>query len=159
MKKRNLIPALDEDEQFDLSSLLHPTQAFGHPSEVVNDCDLTLSEKRAILASWASDACAVEANPGLRRTPGNSPVPFDDIVDALRELDRQAADRRKPIPHYRRVLERRNSTPLKRASRSAWESRVSSPLTRIPVIGGGIRCGSHFSLSRWPSRSGSAPPI
>jgi hypothetical protein len=72
MKKRNLIPALDEDERFDLSSLLQPAQAFAHPSEVVNDCDLTLSEKRAILASWASDACAVEANPGLGRTPGLS---------------------------------------------------------------------------------------
>ena len=39
---------------FDLDQLLHPAQAFGHPSEVVNDPDLTLNEKRAILASWAS---------------------------------------------------------------------------------------------------------
>jgi len=30
--------------------LLHPAQAFGHPSDVVADPDLTLSEKRAILA-------------------------------------------------------------------------------------------------------------
>jgi hypothetical protein len=55
---------------FDLDDLLHPAQAFGHPSEVVNDPDLTLNEKRAILASWASDACAVEAAPELRRSPG-----------------------------------------------------------------------------------------
>jgi hypothetical protein len=40
-------------ENFDLDQLLHPAQAFGHPSEVVNDPDLTLNEKRAILASWA----------------------------------------------------------------------------------------------------------
>ena len=46
---------------FDLDELLHPAQAFDRPSEVVNDPDLTLNEKRAILASWASDACAVEA--------------------------------------------------------------------------------------------------
>jgi len=51
---------------FDFDQLLHPAQAFGHPSDVVNDPDLTLNEKRAILASWASDACAVEAAPGLR---------------------------------------------------------------------------------------------
>ena len=74
---------------FDLDDLLHPAQAFGHPSEVVNDPDLTLNEKRAILASWASDACAVEAAPDLRRSPGGPAVRFDDIMDALRALDAQ----------------------------------------------------------------------
>jgi hypothetical protein len=42
------------DDSFDLDDLLHPAQAFSHPSDVVNDPDLTLTEKRAILASWAS---------------------------------------------------------------------------------------------------------
>jgi hypothetical protein len=46
----------------DLDDLLHPAQAFGHPSEVLNDPDLSLNEKRAILASWASDACAIEVH-------------------------------------------------------------------------------------------------
>ncbi len=36
------------DETF---KLLHPASAFGHPSEVVDDPDLTINEKRAILAS------------------------------------------------------------------------------------------------------------
>lgn len=31
---------------FDLDQLLHPAQAFGHPSEVGNDPDLTLNETR-----------------------------------------------------------------------------------------------------------------
>ena len=53
--------AHDSNKQFDLDELLHPAQAFDHPRDVVNDADLTLGEKRAILASWASDACAVEA--------------------------------------------------------------------------------------------------
>ena len=48
------------DSEFDLNSLLHPASAFDHPLDVVRDPDLTLNEKRAILASWASDACAVE---------------------------------------------------------------------------------------------------
>jgi hypothetical protein len=74
---------------FDLDQLLHPAQAFGHPSEVVNDPDLTLNEKRAILASWASDACAIETAPNLRRSPGGPVVRFDDIMDALRTLDAQ----------------------------------------------------------------------
>jgi hypothetical protein len=95
------------EDGLDLDALLHPAQAFTHPSEVVNDPDLTLSEKRAILASWASDACAVEAVPALRQAPGTSPVRFDDIMDALRTLDRQANEQYKPKPRYRRVLSRR----------------------------------------------------
>lgn len=74
---------------FELDELLHPAQAFSHPSEVVNDPDLTLNEKRAILASWASDACAIEAAPELRKGP-KAPVRFDDIMEALRALDKQA---------------------------------------------------------------------
>jgi hypothetical protein len=75
------------DAAFDLDALLHPAQAFEHPSAVVNDPDLTLNEKRAILASWASDACAVEAAPALRQGPNGKPVSFDEIMDALRSLD------------------------------------------------------------------------
>jgi len=106
------------DDTFDLTTLLHPAQAFAQPMDVVNDPDLTLSEKRAILAAWASDACAVEAVPALRCAPGHAPVQFDEIMDALRSLDEQAARFGKPIPHYRRVLarrgasQRRNSNPL-----------------------------------------------
>jgi hypothetical protein len=87
--------------------LLHPAQAFGHPSEVVNDPDLTLNEKRAILASWASDACAVEAAPELRSGRRGSPVRFDDIMDALRTLDKQAnGDKYRRVLHRRRIFER-----------------------------------------------------
>jgi hypothetical protein len=75
----------------DLQSLLHPAQAFEHPRNVLNDRELTINEKRAILASWASDACAIEAAPALRHPDGvREPVRFDEIMDALRELDRQA---------------------------------------------------------------------
>jgi len=45
-----------DDGAFDLTALLHPAQAFAKPMDVVSDLDLTLSEKRAILAAWASDA-------------------------------------------------------------------------------------------------------
>jgi hypothetical protein len=76
----------------DLDELLHPAQAFNHPNDVVNDPDLTLHEKRAILSSWASDACAVESVPYLRRPPGAArAVTFDEIVDALKALDALAA--------------------------------------------------------------------
>ena len=81
----------DRTETFDLDELLHPASAFNHPSEVVKDPDLTLNEKRAILASWASDACAIEAAPELR-TAKNGAVRFDDIMDALKQLDGDAVD-------------------------------------------------------------------
>ena len=68
--------ALPTNNRFDLDldDLLHPAQAFENPQQVVDDLDLTLNEKRAILASWASDACAVEAVSALRRPPGVSRV-------------------------------------------------------------------------------------
>ena len=93
-------------DAFDLDELLHPAQAFERPSDVVNDPDLTLNEKRAILASWASDACAVEAAPALCAAPRGEPVHFDEIMDALRTLDREAGladDSRR----YRRAVRRR----------------------------------------------------
>jgi hypothetical protein len=77
--------------RLDLDALLHPAQAFAHPSDVLHDPDLTLSEKRAILASWASDACAVESAPDLRVNASGEVVRWDDIMNALRRLDKQAA--------------------------------------------------------------------
>jgi hypothetical protein len=89
----------------DLDALLYPSQAFGHPSEVVSHPDLTVNEKRAILTSWASDACAMQAVPTLRRLPGGRhPVHFDEVMDALRALDEEA--RRSRASPDRRLLER-----------------------------------------------------
>ena len=70
--------------------------------EVANDPDLTTQEKRAILASWASDACAVEAAPVLRQPVGTGPIKFDDILDALKKLDGEVAAR----PEYRKFIDR-----------------------------------------------------
>lgn len=88
--------APERNDEFDLDTLLHPARAFAHPAQVVRDRDLTLNEKRAILSSWASDACAVEAAPDLRATPSGHTVRWDDIMDALRLLDDQAAATRPP---------------------------------------------------------------
>ncbi len=87
---------------FDIDLLLHPARAFESPAEIVNDRDLTTNEKRAILASWASDACAVDSAPELRSMPNGKPVTFDDIMDALRALDGAAAEK----PHYRKLVTR-----------------------------------------------------
>ena len=84
---------MTEKDPFDLSTLLHPADAYAHPSEVLADGDLTVNEKRAILASWASDACAVEASPELREPKAGKMVKYDDIMEALRSLDREAQRR------------------------------------------------------------------
>ena len=66
---------------------------FRHPFDVVHHPQLEPEVKRAILASWASDACAVEGAPALRQPAGlDRPVPLDDVMSALRNLDRGAAE-------------------------------------------------------------------
>ena len=52
---------------FNGDGLVYPSQVFERPADVVNDPDRSLNKKRAILASWASDACAIEAAPALRQ--------------------------------------------------------------------------------------------
>jgi hypothetical protein len=79
--------SINRPRAIDIDELLHPARAFSHPMDVVRDTDLTLYEKRAILSSWASDACAVEDFPEFGQPSGAAPVKFDDIMDALRGLD------------------------------------------------------------------------
>ena len=81
-------PTTANDNVFDLNALLHPGAAFDHPRDVVDHPNLTPAEKRAILASWASDASAVASCPSLRAPACLSrPVTIDEILDALCELD------------------------------------------------------------------------
>ncbi len=79
--------ALD-DNVFDFDYLLHPGTRFEHPKDVVSHPGLTLAEKRAILASWASDASAIASCPSLRAPEAlKSPVTIDEILEALCALD------------------------------------------------------------------------
>jgi hypothetical protein len=76
------------DNVIDLDALLHPGTAFEHPRDVVSHPTLSLSEKRAILASWASDASAIASCPSLRAPEGlKAPVTIDEILEALCALD------------------------------------------------------------------------
>ena len=77
-----------DDNVFDFQALLHPGTVFEHPRDVVLHPSLTLAEKRAILASWASDASAIASCPALRAPAGlKAPVTVDEILEALCELD------------------------------------------------------------------------
>jgi hypothetical protein len=76
------------DNVYDLNALLHPGTVFSHPRDVLADAGLSLSEKRAILASWASDASAIASCPSLRAPNGlKAAVSIDDILEALCALD------------------------------------------------------------------------
>ena len=85
-----IIPSLaPEANDVVLDRLLSPARHYKHPDDVLRDGKLEVGEKRAILSSWASDACAVESMPALRQPPGaRRPVSFDAVMDALRRLDR-----------------------------------------------------------------------
>ena len=70
------------------NALLHPGTVFDHPKDVLAHPLLSGSEKRAILASWASDACAIASCPSLRAGANlKAPVDIDEILEALCELD------------------------------------------------------------------------
>jgi hypothetical protein len=76
------------DNLVDLNAILHPGSVYDHPRDVVADATLSISEKRAILASWASDAAAVTSNPALRELPGSHrKVSIDEVLEALSSLD------------------------------------------------------------------------
>jgi hypothetical protein len=62
---------------------------FRYPFDITKHPTLEPEVKRAILASWASDASAVEGQPALRRLGhGASAVAFDDVMSALKSLDK-----------------------------------------------------------------------
>ena len=86
-----IIPSLaPHADDLAIDRLLSPARYYRRPVDVLSDAALGLQEKRAILSSWASDACAVESMPWLRCQPGSErPVRFDDIMDAMRQLDRE----------------------------------------------------------------------
>ena len=77
-----------DENVYDLNAILHPGSVFDHPRDVLADATLSRAEKRAILASWASDAAAVSSCPALRAVPGaKRAVSIDDILEALSSLD------------------------------------------------------------------------
>ena len=67
------------------------------PRDIVARTDLTIDEKRAVLADWASDAHAIENAPALRRPADGIVLNVTDILTALRALDGAARLVRAPV--------------------------------------------------------------
>jgi hypothetical protein len=76
------------DNIIDLNAILHPDSVYDHPRDIVSDPTISIATKRAILASWASDAASVTSNPALRELQGSSRiVTIDEVLEALSALD------------------------------------------------------------------------
>ena len=76
------------DNVIDFTAVLHPGTVFAHPADVVSYPNLTVAEKRAILASWASDPSAIASCPGHRGpSDRKGPVTIDEILEALSALE------------------------------------------------------------------------
>jgi hypothetical protein len=79
-------------------AVVAPGDVFRHPREVLAHPGLSRAQKRAILASWASDEHTVENAPALRCLRGckAEPVSVDAVLAALAELD--GGDAQGPSP-------------------------------------------------------------
>ncbi len=80
------------DNIIDLNAILHPGSVYDHPRDIVADTTISIATKRAILASWASDAASVTSNPALRELQGCQIVTIDEILEALSALDDEPKD-------------------------------------------------------------------
>ena len=78
--------AMSNYDEIHANSLLAST--FSHPREVLANPFLDVLQKRCVLATWASDAFAVEGKPWLRKIRGSDhQIRIGDILMALRALD------------------------------------------------------------------------
>lgn len=119
-------------------ALAAPGDVFRHPREVLAHPLLTTAEKRAILASWASDASALENAPDLRCLSGcrAEPVSIDAVLAALSELDRAGPRPATADPatraRARRPLGRPNPGRLFRRSRRDDDDPPPCPAAAMP---------------------------
>jgi hypothetical protein len=70
----------------EINQLLHPSRFYARPADVAGDQLLTVEERRAILSSWASDACAVDSNPALRQPPHANGPRMAKILERRKNL-------------------------------------------------------------------------
>lgn len=78
---------------------------------------MSTNDKRALLASWASDARAVPNCPALRRLDDGNLVLIDDVLDALKMLDGEPSRRAGPSDEQTTSLGRGHWSRLARHRR------------------------------------------
>ena len=127
--------------------LLQKSLVFVHPQEVLDDQELTFADKRSLLASWASDALALEDHPSFRQLTSGAVVRVDDIMAALKSLDLyeprheaavtwfQSFARRRSKPTGRR----RNMRPEDDDKPPPFAASARIPMARKIPIGGATK--------------------
>lgn len=130
--------------------------SFSHPDDVLADHDLTIPEKRRLLASWVSDANSVPHMPTLRQLPDGSVVKAEDILRALRTLDAGEDAARSDTSRslsWRAPFERRRGWILRNAHRRGRgpddDDPPPSPAYAMPRPrgGGGAVCANANPVS------------
>ena len=121
--------------------LSRKSRTFTHPVEVMDDQELTLADKRSLLASWASDALAVEDAPSLRRLASGAVVCVDEVIAALKSLDVDEV-RHEAAMTMVRSFPRRRSKPTARRLKSRLEDDDEPP----PRAGRAMISVDHGSL-------------
>lgn len=121
---------VQDSKSFDQSFAIAGWMAPATPQAVVRDPSMTVAEKRALLASWASDAHAVPDHPALRRLEDGRILRIDDILDALKQLDTLPASGVEPsVELYRRG----HWSRLSRLWRRDNDDDDDDPLTPAPA--------------------------
>jgi hypothetical protein len=109
--------------------LLSRKLLFAHPGEVLTHPELSLTDKRSLLASWVSDAFAVESSPSSRQLASGAAVCVDDIMDALKSLDEP---RREATFAFSQSFGRRGGKPVaRRRNRGPGDDDETPP----PAVG------------------------
>jgi hypothetical protein len=96
---------------------------FQCPDEVLGDPEMTREEKRALLASWASDARAVPGLPSMRRLEDGSLIDVEEILQALEALDAASDPEPLTTPLWRTPPQRRTRPSLRNWARIIRDRR------------------------------------
>jgi hypothetical protein len=102
---------------------------FAHPDEVLSDRELSVEDKRSLLASWVSDAFSVENSPSLRQLASGAIVRVDDIMAALKFLDEPRHEAAFTVS--RSFARRRGKPAAKRRNRGSRDDD-EPPLRLVP---------------------------
>lgn len=113
------------------------------PKDVLADPVASIEEKRALLASWASDARAVRDVPALRQLDSGALVFIDEVLEALKQLDhlaRKTPTERNVFPAQRRDFRRRNLKFYRKPRRDSDDDdpspapAVARPPSPLPTL-------------------------
>jgi hypothetical protein len=137
--------------------LSRKSRTLAHPEEVVDDQELTLADKRSLLASWASDALAIEDSPSLRQLASGAVVHVGDVMAALKSLDLDET-RHEAAAIFFQSFPRRRSKPAARRPKfrpeddddpppSAASAKIPAARNALIACIGGGRTGSWSDIA------------